>query len=142
MMPLLRWGGERARQGGDPGTAEPEGRGPPPEMTEAALSAAEEQLLRELTERARAGGLKLTGEGGLLGKLTKMAIEGALKGEMDGHLGYALTAASRMSACQVVPFMVHPSPPASANRKSLPHEEELSDNYQNSSRSWSAAADP
>ena len=26
------------------------------------LSAADEQLLRELTERARAGGLKLTGE--------------------------------------------------------------------------------
>ena len=31
------------------------------------LSAADEQLLRELTERARSGGLKLTGEGGLLG---------------------------------------------------------------------------
>src|ERR1700761_1111693 len=52
------------------------------------LSAADEQLLRELTERARAGGLKLTGEGGLLGKLTKMVVEGALEGEMDGHLGY------------------------------------------------------
>ena len=55
----------------------------------AALSAADEQLLRELTERARAGGLKLTGEGGLLGKLTKMVIEGALEGELDDHLGYA-----------------------------------------------------
>jgi len=44
------------------------------------LSAADEQLLRELTERARTGGLKLTGEGGLLGKLTKMVIEGALEG--------------------------------------------------------------
>src|SRR3974377_330236 len=53
-----------------------------------ALSAADEQLLRELTERARAGGLKLNGEGGLLGKLTKMVIEGALEGEMDDHLGY------------------------------------------------------
>ena len=52
------------------------------------LSAADEQLLRELTERARAGGLKLTGEGGLLGKLTKMVVEGALEGEMDDHLGY------------------------------------------------------
>jgi hypothetical protein len=41
------------------------------------LSAADEQVLRELTERARAGGLKLTGEGGLLGRLTKMVIEGA-----------------------------------------------------------------
>ena len=36
------------------------------------MSAADEQLPRELTERARAGGLKLTGEGGALGKLTKM----------------------------------------------------------------------
>ena len=32
----------------------------------AELSAADEQVLRELTERARGGGLKLTGEGGLL----------------------------------------------------------------------------
>src|SRR5690348_17228661 len=53
------------------------------------LSAADEQLLRELTERARAGGLKLTGEGGLLGKPTKMVVEGALEGELDDHLGYA-----------------------------------------------------
>jgi putative transposase len=55
----------------------------------AELSAADEQLLRELTERACAGGLKLTGEGGLLGKLTKMVVEGALEGELDDHLGYA-----------------------------------------------------
>jgi hypothetical protein len=33
----------------------------------AELSATDEQLLRELTDRARAGGLKLTGGGGLLG---------------------------------------------------------------------------
>ena len=52
------------------------------------LAAADEQLLRELTERARTGGLKLTGEGGLLGKLTKMVVEGALEGELDDHLGY------------------------------------------------------
>ena len=54
----------------------------------AELSAADEQVLRELTERARTGGLKLTGEGGLLGRLTKMVIEGALEGELDDHLGY------------------------------------------------------
>ena len=54
----------------------------------AEISAADEQLLRELTERARAGGLKLTGEGGLLGRLTKMVVEGALEGELDDHLGY------------------------------------------------------
>jgi len=59
------------------------------EGAEPDLSAADEQLLRELTERARAGGLKLTGEGGLLGKLTKMVIEGALEGELDDHLGYS-----------------------------------------------------
>ena len=53
------------------------------------LTAADEQLLRELTERARTGGLRLTGEGGLLGKLTKMVVEGALEGELDDHLGYA-----------------------------------------------------
>src|SRR5260221_10784463 len=55
----------------------------------AELSAADEQLLRELTERARTGGLQLTGEGGLLGKLTKMVVEGALEGELDDHLGYS-----------------------------------------------------
>jgi putative transposase len=54
----------------------------------AQLSAADEQLLRELTERARTGGLQLTGQGGLLGKLTKMVVEGALEGELDDHLGY------------------------------------------------------
>ena len=59
------------------------------DQAELELSAADEQLVRELTERARAGGLKLTGEGGLLGKLTKMVIEGALEGELDDHLGYA-----------------------------------------------------
>src|SRR3974377_1287266 len=59
------------------------------EDREPELSAADEQLLRELTERARAGGLKLNGEGGLLGKLNKMVIEGALECELDDHLGYA-----------------------------------------------------
>ena len=32
--------------------------------------------------------LKLTGESGLLGQLTKMVVEGALEGEMDDHLGW------------------------------------------------------
>ena len=27
-------------------------------------------------------------EGGLLGRLTKMVVEGALEGELDDHLGY------------------------------------------------------
>ena len=32
---------------------------------------------------------RLTGPGGLLGRLTKVVLEGALEGEMDAHLGYA-----------------------------------------------------
>jgi putative transposase len=48
----------------------------------------DEQLVWQLVERARAEGLKLTGEGGLLGRLTKVVVESALEGEMDDHLGY------------------------------------------------------
>jgi hypothetical protein len=44
----------------------------------AELSAADARLLRELTEQARTGGPKLTGEGGLPSKLTKMVAQGAL----------------------------------------------------------------
>ena len=51
--------------------------------------AAELELARQLAERARAEGLQLTGPGGLLGRLTKVVLEGALEGEMDAHLGYA-----------------------------------------------------
>ena len=47
------------------------------------------ELVRQLAERVRAGGLSLTGPGGLLGRLTKVVLEGALEGEMDAHLGYA-----------------------------------------------------
>src|SRR5215470_5077742 len=43
----------------------------------------------ELAERAQAEGLQLTGPGGLLGRLTKVVLEGALEGELDAHLGYA-----------------------------------------------------
>jgi transposase-like protein len=48
----------------------------------------DEQLVRELAERARAEGVSLTGPGGLLGRLTKVVLESALDGEMDAHLGY------------------------------------------------------
>ena len=75
------------------------------------LSAADEQLLRELTERARTGGLKLTGEGGLLGKLTKMVVEGALEGELDDHLGYAST--TRQAVMAGIPAMATASRPCS-----------------------------
>ncbi|MDR7084354.1 transposase-like protein [Arthrobacter ginsengisoli] len=45
--------------------------------------------MRQLSERARAEGLRLTGEGGLLARLTKIVVESALEGEMEDHLGYA-----------------------------------------------------
>ncbi len=48
----------------------------------------DEQLVRQWAARARAEGLKLTGESGLLGRLTKVVFESALEGEMDDHLGY------------------------------------------------------
>jgi putative transposase len=63
-------------------------------MSESSTSAAEkldavdEQLVRQLADRARAEGLQLTGEGGLLARLTKVVVESALEGEMDDHLGY------------------------------------------------------
>ncbi|WP_354263763.1 transposase, partial [Arthrobacter sp. OAP107] len=52
------------------------------------MDAVDEELVRQLTERARAEGLQLTGEGGLLQKLTKLVMESALDGELDDHLGY------------------------------------------------------
>ena len=78
----------------------------------AELSAADEQVLRELTERARAGGLKLSGPGGLLGRRTKMVIEGALEGELDDHLGYGKH--QRKAAMAVIPVM------ADGSRRCLP----------------------
>ena len=55
----------------------------------AELSAADEQVLRELTERARTGGLKLTGEGGLLGRLTKMVVEAPPQPQAAGVIAQA-----------------------------------------------------
>src|SRR5664279_3074073 len=54
----------------------------------AELDAVDAQLVRQLADRARSEGLQLTGEGGLLGRLTKLVVESALDGEMDDHLGY------------------------------------------------------
>ncbi len=52
------------------------------------VDAAEEELARQLADRARAEGLTLTGPGGLLSRVTKRVLEAALEGEMDAHLGY------------------------------------------------------
>src|SRR5574337_1534611 len=52
------------------------------------LDGLDEQLVGQLVDRARCEGLRLTGDGGLLGELTKMIIESAAEGELDDHLGY------------------------------------------------------
>ncbi len=52
------------------------------------LDAVDEQLLDRLVGQARAGGLQLAGEGGLLAQLTKRLVESALEGEITDHLGY------------------------------------------------------
>jgi transposase-like protein len=48
----------------------------------------DEQLVGQLVAQARAQGLQLTGEGGLLQRLTKLVVESALDGEITDHLGY------------------------------------------------------
>lgn len=53
-----------------------------------ALDAVDEQLLAQLSDQARAKGLQLVGEGGLLARLTKRVVESAIEGELDDHLGY------------------------------------------------------
>ena len=47
-------------------------------------------LLDALLERSRdeAGGLRLTGEGSMLGELVKAVLERALEAELTAHLGY------------------------------------------------------
>jgi len=45
-------------------------------------------LIDQLVVQARAEGLELTGEGGLLQQLTKRVLESALEGEITDHLGY------------------------------------------------------
>jgi putative transposase len=55
---------------------------------ESGLDGLDVQLVEQLVDRAKAGGLKLTGEGGVLQQLTKRLLESALEGEITDHLGY------------------------------------------------------
>src|SRR3954462_6560353 len=66
----------------DDASATPASRGPD------GLDSVDEQLLDRLVGQARAGGLQLTGEGGLLAQLTKRLVEAALEGELTHHPGY------------------------------------------------------
>ncbi|WP_410575765.1 IS256 family transposase [Amycolatopsis sp. cmx-4-61] len=56
--------------------------------SETGLDGLDEQLVEQLVSRARADGLALTGEGGVLAQLTKRLLESALEGEITDHLGY------------------------------------------------------
>jgi transposase-like protein len=47
-----------------------------------------QDLIGQLVAQAREQGLELTGEGGLLQRLTKRVLESALEGELTDHLGY------------------------------------------------------
>ncbi|WP_103511432.1 IS256 family transposase [Streptomyces sp. SM13] len=50
--------------------------------------AVDDGLVAELVARAQAGGVRLTGEGGLLAELTRKVLESALEGELTDHLGH------------------------------------------------------
>src|SRR5579864_8169730 len=84
-------GGERPAAGGrdaagdgqGPGAGGPADRVPLRELMD-------DRLLDALLERSRdeAGGLRLTGEGSMLGELVKAVLERALEAELTAHLGY------------------------------------------------------
>jgi hypothetical protein len=48
----------------------------------------DDQLIDELVGGAQAEDLQLTGEGGLLQRLTKRLLKSALEGEITDHLGH------------------------------------------------------
>lgn len=54
----------------------------------ARLTEADRELAVQLVNRARSEGLNLVGENGLLKRLVKLVLEGALEAEMIEHLGY------------------------------------------------------
>jgi putative transposase len=57
-------------------------------MTDVTSGGVDGQLVLQLADRARAEGLRLTGEGWLLQRLTKVVVESSLEGELDDHLGH------------------------------------------------------
>jgi hypothetical protein len=75
--------GEAAHYGGE----NPPGRG---QQVAPLRELIDDRLLDALLESSRdeAGGLRLTGEGSLLGELVKAVLERALQAELTAHLGY------------------------------------------------------
>ena len=60
----------------------------PQDAAGAELEAVDEQLAARLVAQARSQGISLVGPDGLLQRITKLVLEGALEGELTGHLGY------------------------------------------------------
>jgi putative transposase len=75
--------GEGLLPGGQSGRGQAPGRVPLRQLMD-------DRLLDALLERSRdeAGGLRLTGEGSMLGELVKAVLERALEAELTAHLGY------------------------------------------------------
>src|SRR6266536_4044727 len=61
----------------------------PQDSAGAELDAVDEQLAARLVAQARERGISLVGPDGLLQRVTKLVLEGALEGELADHLGYA-----------------------------------------------------
>jgi transposase-like protein len=77
--------------GAVPGMAGIDGSAGVPEAARVPLrELMDDRLLDALLERSRdrAGGLRLTGEGSMLGELVKAVLERALESELTAHLGY------------------------------------------------------
>jgi putative transposase len=60
----------------------------PQDSAGAELDAVDEQLAARLVAQARAQGISLVGPDGLLQRVAKLVLEGALEGELTDHLGY------------------------------------------------------
>src|ERR1700734_4131314 len=75
--------GAGAGSGDRSGMPHPGRKGPVRELLD-------DRVLDALVEQSRdaAGGLRLTGEGSLLGELVKAVLERALEAELTAHLGY------------------------------------------------------
>ena len=77
------------RGGGSSGAGGPAGPGQDPARVPL-RELMDDRLLDALLERSRdqAGGLRLTGEGSMLGELVRAVLERALEAELTAHLGY------------------------------------------------------
>ena len=83
VMPGMAGGGGDVPAGADPAAGGEAARVPLRQLMD-------DRLLDALLERSRdeAGGLRLTGEGSMLGELVRAVLERALEAELTAHLGY------------------------------------------------------